>query len=518
MSSRQFVLLVCSTLFLPHRFCAQQVTLQPWVEVYGTVNGQQLGKYVTGITPSANLPYKAAVSKIGNTGIYRLNSPSDTSAQKVFLGENLLTADLNNDGLTDVVVGKTVNNYDTVYVYWGTAAGIDTLNPLKIPGENQFDGLKPGCVGDVNNDGKPDLVLLAPDYQNLSSRGRLYVFLNPVTTTPAGTITGDSVNSFLGMAAAVGDLNNDGFKDLTVRGSAQRGPQANRYDYVTVYWGIGMDTLNLTLGLQMRTRSLVVPGLACFDVNGDGRDDLLWTTADSTGQRFVNVHFGRTNFDTIPDMKLVRPFPLGDFGYTIADAGDMNGDGYHDIIVGAPFASIANGYVIEYSAGSLIDREADAIVGKDWDGNFGQSIGAVGDLNGDGLADIIVGGPRYAFLNDKGYWGIFLGDSTIRVTDVRESATNLPQEFSLTDAYPNPFNPTTTIAFGLRSTAHVTIIVFDQLGREVRGLVSAEYSPGNYTTQFDASGLSSGIYYYRMTVTRRNVTVFQQTKHFTLLK
>lgn len=114
--------------FLAPGLYAQRVTLQPWVEVFGTVNGQQLGKYVTGITPSANLPYRAAVSQNGSMSFFRLNSPTDTAAQLTLLGENALTGDLNNDGWTDIVIGKSVNNYDTVYIYWGTSTWIDTLS------------------------------------------------------------------------------------------------------------------------------------------------------------------------------------------------------------------------------------------------------------------------------------------------------------------------------------------------------------------------------------------------------
>ena len=106
----------------------QPIVLQPWTEVYGTVNGHQLGKYVTGITPSANLPYRAAVSQNGSMSFFRLNSPTDTAAQLTLLGENALTGDLNNDGWTDIVIGKSVNNYDTVYIYWGTSTWIDTLS------------------------------------------------------------------------------------------------------------------------------------------------------------------------------------------------------------------------------------------------------------------------------------------------------------------------------------------------------------------------------------------------------
>jgi len=78
----------------------------------------------------------------------------------------------------------------------------------------------------------------------------------------------------------------------------------------------------------------------------------------------------------------------------------------------------------------------------------------------------------------------------------RESA--LPHSFSLEQNYPNPFNPTTTIAFSLPVSTRVTLKVFDSLGREVATLLDKTEPPGVNSLRFDASRLSSGMYYYRI--------------------
>ncbi len=494
-----------------------QVTLQPWTEVFGTVNGQQLGKYVTGITPSANLPYKAAVSKVASTGIYRIDSPTDTSAQQIYLGENVLTGDLNNDGYKDVVMSKTVNNYDTVFIYWGSASGIDTLTPLKIPGENQYDGLKPGCVGDVNNDGLIDLILTAPSYPALLSVGKVYFFFGPIgAATPSATLQGDSTFAGLGIVVQVGDLNDDGLKDLIIRGKNQQGPPGpQRYDYFNIYSGVGADTLNLTLSTQMRTSSIPVFGLAVFDANGDGHDDLIWAIQDSQATR-INVHYGRTNFDTIPDLQLQNP-GVGTFGFTIVNGGDMNGDGYNDIVVGCPDASVTSGIVLVYGGGPQIDRFFDAAVSRSAASYFGRSVSSLGDISGDGLADIIVGRPLYPDGNERGYWGVFKGDSAITVTSVGTERA-IPTNFFLEQAYPNPFNPTVTIGFTVRQSATVKITVFDILGQEITTLVDEEKLPGRYEVTFNGQGYASGVYYYRMTARINNGPVFSDTKHMLLVK
>jgi hypothetical protein len=74
----------------------------------------------------------------------------------------------------------------------------------------------------------------------------------------------------------------------------------------------------------------------------------------------------------------------------------------------------------------------------------------------------------------------------------------LPTKFDLSQNYPNPFNPTTEIKFQIAKTGYVTLKVYDVLGREVRTLVNENLPPGNYEKTFDAGGLSSGIYLYRL--------------------
>jgi len=89
----------------------------------------------------------------------------------------------------------------------------------------------------------------------------------------------------------------------------------------------------------------------------------------------------------------------------------------------------------------------------------------------------------------------------------------LPTSFSLQQNYPNPFNPTTTINYSVPKTSMVTIRVFDVLGREVATLVNENKPVGNYSVQFNANKLTSGVYFYKM-----EAGSFTQTKKIVLLK
>jgi hypothetical protein len=95
-----------------------------------------------------------------------------------------------------------------------------------------------------------------------------------------------------------------------------------------------------------------------------------------------------------------------------------------------------------------------------------------------------------------------LGPASVRrsfdiITDVTE-IEHLPTEFRLVQNYPNPFNPTTRIEYAIPKTAHVSLKVFDLLGREVATLVNENLQPGSYETTFDGKDLSSGVYLYRL--------------------
>lgn len=88
-----------------------------------------------------------------------------------------------------------------------------------------------------------------------------------------------------------------------------------------------------------------------------------------------------------------------------------------------------------------------------------------------------------------------------------------PESFAIDQNYPNPFNPSTTIKYELPRAAHVTICVFDALGREVSVLVNERIEAGSHEVQFDADGLASGIYLYRL-----RAGEFASTKKMLVLK
>ncbi|MFN0157583.1 MAG: T9SS type A sorting domain-containing protein [Bacteroidota bacterium] len=97
--------------------------------------------------------------------------------------------------------------------------------------------------------------------------------------------------------------------------------------------------------------------------------------------------------------------------------------------------------------------------------------------------------------------------------NVDDKQAHVPANFELGQNYPNPFNPSTTIEISVPQTRYVNITVFDLLGQEVATLVSDELQPGRHKIQWDATGVSSGVYFYRF----RSGDIIQ-TKRLMLLR
>jgi len=113
-------------------------------------------------------------------------------------------------------------------------------------------------------------------------------------------------------------------------------------------------------------------------------------------------------------------------------------------------------------------------------------------------------GPAWAYM-----------DPTLLITDVADAGTGVPERFALLGNYPNPFNPSTTIKFQIDRMSDISLEVFDMLGRRVAEQSLGMHQPGLHTVPFNAGGLASGTYYYRL---RMNVTGATLSGKMVLLK
>lgn len=117
-------------------------------------------------------------------------------------------------------------------------------------------------------------------------------------------------------------------------------------------------------------------------------------------------------------------------------------------------------------------------------------------------------GFRFDNLNGGGVWR-----RDAAQLSVRQTSTERPTDFALEQNYPNPFNPSTVISYQIPSTSDVKLVVYDMLGREVATLVDQRQNAGRYQAAFNAAGLASGMYFYRL-----QAGSFVETKKMMLVK
>ena len=164
---------------------------------------------------------------------------------------------------------------------------------------------------------------------------------------------------------------------------------------------------------------------------------------------------------------------------------------------------------------SLLGNGTDIIVGTNTvafiSGNNGTNWGEINSgMTGSQIISLAANGSNLFAGNDRGVWRRPLSEM---ITGVKEEHNNLPTNFSLEQNYPNPFNPTTVINFSIPKNYMVSIRVYDILGNEVANLMNEEKTAGSYSINFNASKLSSGVYFYRM-----QAGSFVKTKKLILMK
>jgi hypothetical protein len=231
------------------------------------------------------------------------------------------------------------------------------------------------------------------------------------------------------------------------------------------------------------------------DIDNDSYDDLAIEYASAQ-----YIYRCGPLADTVADYQLTNLHLIA------ARAGDINGDGQPDVVAGD---NSAFGGVSAYLGGSEWDIFRDANLGRLdlpplYLEQIGWRVGGAGDVNGDGFDDVVFACQNFApGPNDKpGDVFVVKGGPHI-VTDVDDDAGPI-HGLALRQNYPNPFNPSTTISFDLPRKSRVTLTVVNILGQEIARLIDKETSAGPHSVEWDGRDVSrepvaSGVYLYRLT-------------------
>ena len=326
-----------------------------------------------------------------------------------WLGRSVSSAgDINGDGYADVVVGAVLYNagisaQGAAYIHLGGPGGISATPFLLIAGGVAGTGLgeSVAVAGDVNGDGYSDLILGGPS-RNFAwiVHGGTYLF-NPVapaagTAQPVRTYSGLAGARAGGAVANAGDVNGDGFSDVLVGAPEASNGQALEglvHLYLGGPGGLGaaphqtleMNVANARFGFSVATAG---------DVNGDGYADVLVGAPESGAGGRAYVFLGSPAGLTSTPLLTLSGAAGARYGHAVSTAGDINSDGYSDILVGAPTGNLV--HVFLGASGGPTSTPHAVLNGNLAGSSFGHSVATAGDVNGDGFSDIIIGAPTYS--------------------------------------------------------------------------------------------------------------------------
>jgi hypothetical protein len=433
---------------------------------YADASGSSSGASYVVFGKAGGFPADIELADLDGTNGFQISGEADGDAS----GRNVASAgDVNGDGFGDVIVGAPyadANGGDSgaSYVVFGQAAGfpadielsdLDGTSGFRIDGEAAGDasGRFVSSAGDVNGDGFDDLVIGAPYADaNGNSSGATYVVfgqaggfaadieLADLDGTNGFRISGEAAGDASGMSVtSAGDVNGDGFDDLIIGAPyADTGGSAAGATYV-VFGQAGGFPGDIDLSDLDGTNGFEISGVSggdasgrsvgsAGDVNGDGFDDLIVGApfADANGSAsgasyVVFGHAGSFAADVqLADLDGTNGFRIsgeaaGDAsGRFVSSAGDVNGDGFDDLVIGAPYADAngissgasyvvfgqAEGFAAEIDLSDLDGSDGFRISGEAAFDFSGGAVTSAGDVNGDGFDDLIVGAP-YADANGE---------------------------------------------------------------------------------------------------------------------
>jgi hypothetical protein len=398
----------------------------------------------------------------GETG-FRMPGAAENNVAGLAVGS---AGDINGDGMVDLIVGAPgASLTGATYIVYGHTGGyspvlplssIDGTNGFRINGEvgNDRSGRAAASAGDFNGDGIGDVIIGAylHDPGGVAQAGASYIVfgnatgfaptlsLSSLNGTNGFEIDGAAADDRSGLSvASAGDVNGDGFDDVIIGAYyADPGGHSNAGAGYVVFGhaagfapSMGLSSLNGTNGFKLngvsaddRTGMSVA---SAGDINGDGFDDVIVGAdqADPGGRAEAGaayVVFGhKTGFPAELDLsslngingfKMSGEFAGDHFGRAVASAGDVNGDGFDDIVVGAylarpsgPVSGVsyvifgkASGFASDLALSTLDGSNGFQINAVD-NGRAGLAVGSVGDFNRDGLSDLVISAP---FANPNG--------------------------------------------------------------------------------------------------------------------
>ncbi len=489
-----------------------------WVAAIGDADGDTFRDLVVAAPFGSSGAYQSGrVYLISSTGgeISQVGSPQPVrdglfGAAASFLG------DLNGDNRRETVVGapgegpltgafETSDNSGRAYVLAGGSGSLLFTLVSPTPAEYGNFGDTVAGPGDVTGDGVPDIVVGAPREAGVEPlSGNAYVFSGAdgtlVRTLASPTAREDG--QFGDLVAAAGDLTGDGVPDILVTARNEGPPDASPFSRpgrVHLFSGAtGAWVLAFDSGSETSAAQYGVAAVPVGDLDLDGTPDVAVGAFSENNNGRVTLFSGATGAILRTLDSSSPPQGGGGLGVAIAPAGDVDGDGVPDVLAGAPYEQGRNGVnragrVTLFSGATGAELLVLTSPTPALNSGYGRSV-AWADIDGDGAPDPIVGAPR------EGAGRVYLYTSAqLRAAlggVVAAEAAAAEGAFALAVA-PNPVLGLGAVSLRLDAAQPVRLAVVDALGREVAVLHDGPLVAGTHRLGLDTAGLPAGVYVVR---------------------
>ncbi len=443
--------------------------------------------------------------------------------------------DVNNDGYEDVIIGAPLYDYTgaadagRAFVFYGNSNGIAASEDWAFGVSNAGArlGTSVASAGNVDGDNYDDVIIGAPGYSNgQNNEGRAYVFngmSSGLNSSYSWMIESNQSDAAFGFSvSSAGDVNGDGYSEVIVgapKYSNGHNEEGGAFLYAGSAYGLGSTacwTADSNQGSAEFGNSVACAG----DINNDGYADVVVGAPrydhGQTNEGKIYLYLGGSGGLASTEVWTAESNQNNAYmGWSVASAGDVDNDGYDDIMTGAPYYDGGlrsdAGRVVIYGGNSTgVPASIGTFEGESAGDLFGYSIAGAGKVNNNNFDDVVVGSPSCSAIYSDGGKTSILDDPDL-IYSKGSAGGNMPVSLIGAAVYPNPCRTgETTVEFDLPESNPVAIEVLDYTGAVVYSRNLGLLAAGRQSAEMSLPALATGVYVVRVTAGAESSSVMMR--------